>query len=172
VSAVDACGRQPKTTFGGTDEEVDIIAVFARKRFVALKSEQAGKIGVSFGELLGRSGFPGAAFSFSQHAAPPNGSMAASISLRSRRTRRLPERYAVSLPSATIALIVRSVTWRYSAASAIFTYRRRASAFDISGVLRHRYDDAQPRLGDGSAIGAQQKYYRSEAGILAHNTPS
>src|SRR5690606_4011650 len=40
------------------------------------------------------------------HAAPPNGRMAASISLRSTRTRRAPQRYPVSRPSAIIWRIV------------------------------------------------------------------
>ena len=55
------------------------------------------------------------------HAAPPKGRMAASISLRSTRTRRVPLRYPVSRPSAIICRMVRSVTLRYSAASAILT---------------------------------------------------
>ena len=45
-------------------------------------------------------------------AAPPNGRMAASISLRSRRTMRVPLRYPVSHLSRMICRIVRSVTSR------------------------------------------------------------
>jgi hypothetical protein len=71
--ASGASRGQTESALGSSDQHVDVFAVLAGERFVALKSEQASKVRGTFAVFEGAPGLVSLGAFSSHQAAPPTG---------------------------------------------------------------------------------------------------